>query len=443
MQVAGAGGGYDGTDWATRDVRQIWQAIENQDTTAHYELLKGWQRSYELILQHLTEVENYRQNLASAWPPHKSVAAAAYIARLDNLITNLQYTYSAAAASYGALAGATLAITQARRALQEIYSEYASNQVELETYRNRPILAGKSAVLPSNPPVTEGRQEALTNQARAIMFDLSKEIVQARDQISIPFAYDPAVNISDNKSDVATQHYAAPPVHPVVPYDPGLAGSRSDHLAGHGAPTDSTARDGSALFAGSPNSSRPSLVLGGVTPSTVSLPTTTNVPAPTPIDGSPPPAIIGSVPPIPPSNSRRLPAAPPAFMDERPVGRNGDMRRIGGTRVMPSGGVVGGAPGIGVRRTITGPSPQRVNPVGGVIDAEVAGDGTSATGRGAGVPVQTVAGVTGRNTGRHDNAFGEARWDPNDHWVTAEGVAPVVLPPREQGVDPGPAIGLG
>ena len=82
------------------DVIQMWQAIQNQDTTAHYQLLDGWRKSYELTLEHLGQVQNYRQNLAEAWPPEKSAASAAYLQRLDELIANLQSTYDAAVATH-------------------------------------------------------------------------------------------------------------------------------------------------------------------------------------------------------------------------------------------------------------------------------------------------------------------------------------------------------
>jgi hypothetical protein len=47
----------------------------------------------------------------------------------------------------------------------------------------------------------------------------------------------------------------------------------------------------------------------------------------------------------------------------------------------------------------------------------------------------------GRRGSRRDQLKGN-RWDPDNPWETNEGVEPVVLPPREQRVDPGPAIGL-
>ena len=61
MLEADGGGGYGGTDWMGMDVIEMWQAIENQDTTAHYQLLTGWRKSYELTLEHLSQVQNYRR----------------------------------------------------------------------------------------------------------------------------------------------------------------------------------------------------------------------------------------------------------------------------------------------------------------------------------------------------------------------------------------------
>src|SRR5690349_901857 len=128
------GGGSRGTDWMGMDVVQMWQALENQDTTAHYQLLTGWRKSYELTLEHLGQVQNYRQSLAEAWPPETSAASATYIQRLDNLIQNLQATYDAAVANHDAFATATLAISTSREDVKRIYDEYTTNQAKLAEF---------------------------------------------------------------------------------------------------------------------------------------------------------------------------------------------------------------------------------------------------------------------------------------------------------------------
>ena len=141
MLMPDGGGGYGGTNWMDMDVIAMWQAIENQDTTAHYQLLTGWQRSYELTLEHLGQVKNYRQSLAEAWPPETSAASAAYIQRLDDLIANLQTTYDAAVANHDAFASATLALRMSRDDVKKVYDEYTANQVK----RRRPGFVTKKS----------------------------------------------------------------------------------------------------------------------------------------------------------------------------------------------------------------------------------------------------------------------------------------------------------
>jgi hypothetical protein len=141
---------------------------------------------------------------------------------------------------------------------------------------------------------------------------------------------------------------------------------------------------------------------------------------------------------------------PPATGVERAIGlpregfaRPGAMPE--GMRAMPAGGIIGQAPGVGLGQPGAGRAgASRINPVGGVI-----GEGQGALGsrRGVGSPgmmASEKAGLYGqgaRRSGRRNEADA-THWDPDNPWETAEGVDPVVRPPQEQRVDPGPAIGL-
>jgi hypothetical protein len=128
----------------------------------------------------------------------------------------------------------------------------------------------------------------------------------------------------------------------------------------------------------------------------------------------------------------------------------------GGIRAMAPGGVIGGTPGIGVGQSGVGRgglgqssagrnANRRINPIGGVI-----GEGAPGSRRGVGAgsmsagehPSSMYGQAGGRRSGRHEDAENQ-HWDPDNPWETAEGVDPVVLPPRAQRIDPGPAIGLG
>ena len=158
--------------------------VSNQQTDNHWTLLTGWRKSYELTLQHMTAVRSYRENLATAWPPEKSPAAAAYLQRLDNLIDHLQQTYDAAVANYDAFSSATLALSSARHDLKKVADEYFANQGKLAAYEQEIAeRSGTKGTSSGRPPVPDGRQAELEAQARSIMYGLSSELATARTQI--------------------------------------------------------------------------------------------------------------------------------------------------------------------------------------------------------------------------------------------------------------------
>jgi hypothetical protein len=441
------GGGYGGTDWMAMDVIQMWQAVENQDTTAHYQLLAGWRKSYELVLEHLGQVRNYRESLAAAWPPEKSAAAAAYIQRLDGLIAHLQGTYDAAVANYGAFSSATLALSLSRDDIKKIYDEYTSNQAKLEEFKHRPYVAvGKSAVPPQKPPVPDGRQEQLNNQARTIMYGLSSEIIQARTQITKPALYEGQNVVNTGRRDDNGPGYVPPPIPPVYPYDPGSA--QYSGTAGHSFSSTQPTNPSAGSTTTPPNVIRqPGLILGGIQPTPTPAPPVTGiVPPPGPGTGPLPNVIMPT--PIPPPTPLGSPGGPPPGLGVTRsligggLGRPGMYGPPGGVRAMPPGGVIGREPGVGLGQPGAGTRPpSRVNPVGGVINPNNSPARPGPGGRGTGASGASL-GTTARNGARFEESDDNRRWDPDNPWETADGVAPVVLPEVEQRVDPGPAIGL-
>jgi hypothetical protein len=441
MLIADGRGGYGGTDWMSKDVIQMWQTIENQDTTAHYEMLTGWQRSYELTLEHLGQVQNYRDNLIAAWPPEKSPASAAYVQRLDELIASLQATYDSAVANHSAFASATLALSLSRNDVKKIYDEYTANQTKLEDFKNRPKPVTKY-VAPQKPPVADSRQEELNNQARSIMYGLSSEIIQATAQISKPPVYDPKRIRESNDKDNGGTTYFPPPIPPVGTYE---SGSSTSHSGSSGL-QNSAATSGSNSANVPPNAVRqPGLILGGAQPTPIAPPPSTGLGPVLPTGGGvQPPNLISSPPFLPGGPGGSAPTRLPqgngtfkGFVGETP-GQPGAGRLPGsGLHAMPPGGVIGRGPSVGVGQSPTAGRPlSRINPVGGVIEP-----GSSQAGRGVS-PNQTVGNLGGRRSDHHDQTNELPPWDPDNPWETAEGVSPVVLPATEQRIDPGPAIGL-
>jgi len=441
-------GGGGGTDWSSMDVPAMWALVANQDTTAHYEMLTGWQKSYELIIEHMTQVQNYRENLVAAWPPAKSPASAAYVAQLDNLLTNLQKTYDAAIANHTAFAGATLSLSLSRNDLKKIYDQYTSNQTKLDAFnaKPKPVQYPRVPVIPPKPPVAAGQQEALNNQARVLMSKLSTDLVQAQTSLTTPPEFIPPF-FRDEKKEISPQTFTAPVIPPVVPTDSELhSGSSSQEKSTH-SPVGSL--HPASPPASSPTSGvrQPGLVLGGAANLPVAAPPPSTLPgAPLPAGGGPLPNVTSQTPTLPPTAvlpiSRQLgptPGAVRGFPSEGLGSPTAGGPRAG-MRAMPPGGVIGGTPGVGVSPPAVGRgSAQRVNPVGGVIRNSGAESGSGV--RGSSTQEQAMANMGGRS-GRRAKSDESIAWDPDNPWETAEGVAPVVLPQAEQRVDPGPAIGL-
>jgi len=484
MLEAAGGGGYGGTDWSGKNVIEMWQAVEGQNTAANYDVLGGWQKSYELLGDHMSQVQQYRDSLATVWPPEKSQASAAYLKRLDDLISYLQNTYDTSTSNHDALASATLSIGLSRQQLQPIYEEYVGNQQKLDTYNQQLAATKTAAATPTSnstptpapspgptptppPPVSAGRQEQLTNQARAIMFSLSSDIGDARIKLVTPPSY-VLTNRSEGGDKQNGQVFVPPAIPAVTPYDPGSSTGASQSN-GHS----SAAASSAVPPLSSPSPQQPGLVLGGTgqtaTPPPVAPsglpPASSGGPAPA---GPLPPTIFppvgggaGGIPPLggglPGSGSGGLPGSrfpsgsPSGLIGEGPgrIGPGGIPE--GGLRAMPPGGVIGTVPGGALGQPSPGGRlPSRVNPVGGVIGSESEGGmGAGARGGGIGVLGRGGSGAAGEPIGtlgargnRHPDDDDNLHWDPDNPWETTQGVAPVLTPGAEQRIDPGPAIGL-
>ncbi|MBM2622146.1 hypothetical protein JIG36_42255 [Actinoplanes sp. LDG1-06] len=458
MLAASGGGGAGGTPWGLMTVQAMQQYIQNPDTDKHYELLTGWQRSADLINEHRWQVTNYRDNLAAVWPPETNKASEAYINRLNELIDNLDDTYEATIANHDAFARATLSISLAQKDMDEIAREYLANEQALTTFTaQQQNASGQPTPSPSpsgeQPPVAPGRQEELHQRAVTLLSGVSADLAQAQLSVRTPTPYRPGRIIGDETTLNDGGSYTAPPIPPITPItgDSGTSSSSSTRPTTV-FPTSNTPTPPAPQPTVTP---QPGLVLGGTSPTPVTgLPPTatpfpstlpTGAPGPITSPGLLPPGVNGFLPggsgAIPPNAnnvSRGVPAPRESMV------RPGMSPAAPGLHAMPPGGMIG-APGVGIGQPATArPGGARVNPVGGVIGGTSPHAGLG----GRGVPTGERAGQQsaygqplGRSTNRSDRDDSK-HWDPDNPWQTEEGVAPIVLPAREQRVDPGPAIGL-
>ncbi|MFF5070164.1 hypothetical protein ACFY2R_02865 [Micromonospora olivasterospora] len=445
------------------DLLSMWACVQDHDTTGHWKQVAGWRKVCDLAQAHLGRLQEYRRGLAEAWPPATNAAARTYLAELDDLIEKVQHTHDAAAANYDALAAATRAISGARVELKPLYEEYVDKLQQKRTYEA--TLADPKAVMGSrvpDKPVTDADLERLNVQARSLMYGLSGELQQAQVMLQRPPPSKPGPRVDDAAPE-GPSGANVPVIPPIVPVPMAAAGST----------TPSVNRPASAVR---PALTRTSLgvgpVLGGA-PGLVPTPVKPGPPAVTP-PGPPTPAPeIGlPTPSHPVSGSSDRSAAPGSRGGQtEPVGRamsggaNGAAQVAPPSRPMPPGGLIGGAPGMGMGHPGGANPARRVNPVGGIIGsgagtAPTGGAGTRpGVGRGNllggmhGMPPINGAPSTGSTSrtvgtpgrpGRKQDESELRQWDPDNPWETQQGVSPVVRPPNEEGpIDPGPAIGFG
>jgi hypothetical protein len=476
-----APGGGGGTPWESLTVDKMQELIQNPDTDKQWDLVAGWKKSAELISEHRWQVENYRDNLAAAWPPAKSKAAEEYITRLNVMIDNLKATYEAALANYDAVSRATGSIYQAQVKMETIYKEYKGNESLLADFTAKQEQA-KSSDTPTpspspsgglQPPVAAGRQEELRLQAAAMLSGVSSDLAQAQIKLVKPPNFERPKVIDDPGNPADGTTYVAPPIPPITPSFVDSTTTSGSKRPAVTFPTSTVTAAPPAVSQPGIGVQQPGLVLGGA-----QVPTAPTPSGLTPISPSTPTATgpIGStglLPPsttfVPASGTSGLPGGGRSSLPTTPTGigrtaaglpREGVIRPGAlpeGIRAMPAGGVIGGSPGVGLGQPTAGrPGTQRVNPVGGVIGEGHGGSGASrglaggsgAT-RGAGGTsaggAHPMGGPYGQGAGRKSSPRDETNdthWDPDNPWQTAEGVDPVVLPTQEQRIDPGPAIGL-
>ncbi|RZU50247.1 hypothetical protein EV385_2013 [Krasilnikovia cinnamomea] len=490
MLIADGGGGYGGTDWFGYDVKKMWEAIADQDTEPHYEVVQGWRRTSELTNEHLSRVRLYRDNLADAWPPEKSPASAAYIARLDELIEHLTETHAAAAANYTTFSSVALDLSVARTKIEPLYKEYMANQASIAKWQAdrdaaaaapkpsssptpSPSPSPQASPVPTAPPVSAEHQEQLNNQARSIMYALSNTVISAQAQLQKPKLYDFGTMANRQGDDHGDGNGSGQSVPPLIPVPAPPAVPPPDHLVqrphmattspvASGHPGVSAINPGSVINpVGGPTLSGTQLVAAPpvsppVTPG-LTIGATNTIPPGTPgLPGILPPAVNSPLGLVPPGASTAsipggaaIPGGPPRPSLGAQAGRFPTMPSGGVIGSTPGSGVIGQLPGTGSGQTRVGGGSSRVNPIGGVINPQSSAGARSVSGVGAaarlgsGGQLGAAYGQSRRSRSDHPENANTAPWDPDNPWATDEGVDPVVLPQEDPGpINPGPAIGI-
>jgi len=429
-----------GTDWLSLDVPQIWGMLADHETETHQRVVSGWRKAAELSQLHLHRLQAYRRELAAAWSPTGSAAAREYIDRLDYLIDTIQQAHDTASANYTTFSGATSAIAQGRRDLQQIYDDYtAKAQIRLDYDRlmqERKAMGG-GEIVNSTPPVSDQELQQLRGRARLVMYGLSSELRQAQVELRMPPRYHGEAELEpgNGAGDFGSGSSPLPPLAGAVAVGTGTASAPSA-----GPPTLPPTTN--------PSSTGP--VLGSAGP-IVSAPATPPAVPPAIVPSTP--SLGGAVPPVLAPGGTGIPGGRPPSL---PYGRHPAVPGLprsevpragtpGGGRGINSGGVIGGNHMAG--KSDSPIRPNRPNPVGGLIGGTAAAATPAGRGPTRGpIPISHSAAVRPMAAGgasiRRQNSEEPRQWDPDHPWETDQGVEPILLPPPPPGrIDPGPAIG--
>ncbi|MFI5843640.1 hypothetical protein ACIA8K_28455 [Catenuloplanes sp. NPDC051500] len=179
---------WSGTPWHAKNVPEIWAAVAGHTPDAYAAHLAGWRRTAELLSQHIARMLTYRENLAAAWNPDHSPAAAIYLARFDADIDNAQRTLDASVANYAAYSAAMSVVTDAQNTLHPLQAEYAANIAAEEAHRQTVGGTGYrgGAAIAMSAPDVDARQRELTRLAQAVMYRTSQELIEATAALQVP-----------------------------------------------------------------------------------------------------------------------------------------------------------------------------------------------------------------------------------------------------------------
>lgn len=207
---------WTGTEWHKKDIPAMWATVAHHTPDAYTPHLAGWRRTTELLSEHVSRMRAYRTNLALAWPPTRSPAAAVYLARFDTDIANAQATLEASIANYAAYAAAMQIVSEAQTKLRPIFEEYtahaAANAARSEMVSASGGRAAAGAFITA--PEANGRLADLTSMARATMYRASQELIEATAalQIAPPYEFLSPRDDMSPKAPIST-----PNIPPVIP----------------------------------------------------------------------------------------------------------------------------------------------------------------------------------------------------------------------------------
>jgi hypothetical protein len=395
------------TSWSSFNTPRIWAMVANEDDPESWRQVAALGSMAGLLKDQRQRLELARDTLVQAWPPERNKAAAAFVDLIDDLLFNMAENKRVADANAGALSRVLEALRQAKTEIEPLYQAYLKKSDDWV------------------PAWWDGAEDELDEKAREQMRGVDSIVARPESAIVAPDIYefkprtlvdDPIGGSGGPGSGSGVTPFAAGgagggKADISVPHDPPPPLPNSVSTAGQGPPLASTL---------TPGSSGPSLA-GVITPPPIGPPPIAAVPIAPP--SAPGPAFVPST---------------PGLVIGGPGGGIGQPAPGGGRRGLPES-IAGRPLGRGSGPATKPATPSWLPPASGQAPARGAAGQVRRGGPASNslMPASQPPGTRRRGEGSGDHP----KLDPDNRWVTDQGVAPVIEPSRvRHRHDPGPGV---
>jgi len=120
---------YTATDWSGFDVPSIAGMLADDQGDA-WDQVTAWRAAYETISDHRSQLTRARAELADAWPPHSSPAAASYLNYVESLEYSMSATAEIAITNSSALLNILDALNYARSVVNGLHDQWRAHVVQ-------------------------------------------------------------------------------------------------------------------------------------------------------------------------------------------------------------------------------------------------------------------------------------------------------------------------
>ncbi|GGK23133.1 hypothetical protein GCM10010124_14570 [Pilimelia terevasa] len=292
------------TDWSALSVPALWASLADVGDRRGWQQCATWRRAVEGVAVQRERLAACRAALVRRWPPERSPAAAAFVARIDELTRSMTEAEAAGTSTVHGLAGLLEALEEAQRRIAPLHREYLRASADL------------------TPRFWSDEESRLNDRARAVMAGADARVRQETARLRPMPTYEHDRNIGPVHAGRLPPRGADAVPQPERPAPPGGGGAGGAHLSGGTAP----APDGGP-------------------PRAAGLPT-----------GEPaPPPVPGATGPVPPAGTWRPvhPPPPPGTRPTAPPGAAAPGTALPGTTAPPC---TAPAPGTAGSSGAAGPS---------------------------------------------------------------------------------------